>query len=70
MHEVKSGFVPFRSRILRQIEKDAAILADPDNDVLGVVWHFVGGRSGSLGADPRVLELLDTKGIPYVIHLP
>jgi hypothetical protein len=28
MREVKSGFVPFRSRVQRQIEKDAAILAD------------------------------------------
>ena len=73
MREVKSGFVPFRSRIQKQIEKDAAILADTTGknaEVLGVVWHFVGGRTGSLGADPRVLDLLDAKGIPYIIHLP
>lgn len=73
MREVKSGFVPFRSRVLRQIEKDAAILADnmgQNEEVLGVVWHFVGGRTGSLGTDPRVLDLLDSKRIPYVIHLP
>ena len=73
MREVKSGFVPFRSRVQRQIEKDAAILADTSSenaDVMGVVWHFVGGRTGSLGADPRVLDLLDAKGIPYIIHLP
>lgn len=73
MREVKSGFVPFRSRTIRQIEKDAAILADTaaeNADVAQVVWHFVGGRTGSLGADPRVLDLLDAKGIAYVIHLP
>lgn len=73
MREVKSGFVPLRSRVIRQIEKDAAILADTtgeNRNIRGVVWHFVGGRTGSLGADPRVLDLLDAKGIPYVIHLP
>lgn len=73
MREVKSGYVPFRSRVQRQIEKDAAILADKTGEnraVVGVVWHFVGGRTGSLGADPRVLDLLDANKIPYVIHLP
>jgi hypothetical protein len=73
MRELKSGFVPFRSSVVRQIEKDAAILADSgglNGAVEQVVWHFVGGRRGSLGADPRVLDLLDQKGIAYVIHLP
>lgn len=73
MREIKSGFVPFRSSIVRQIDKDAAILADmagKNAEVDAVVWHFVGGRTGSLGADPRVLELLEDRGIAYVIHLP
>jgi hypothetical protein len=73
MREVKSGYVPLRSRVIRQIEKDAAIIADTtgeNRNIRGVVWHFVGGRTGSLGADPRVLDLLDQKRIPYVIHLP
>ena len=26
--------------------------------------------AGFIGADPRVLDLLDAKGIPYIIHLP
>jgi hypothetical protein len=39
-------------------------------DVAQAVWHFVGGRTGSLGADSRVLDLLDQKGVAYVIHLP
>ncbi|WP_196881053.1 VWA domain-containing protein [Arthrobacter sp. CAN_A214] len=72
MREVKSGFVPYRSRIRTQILKDAAILGDKvDNaDIKDVVWHFVGGRTGSLGADPRILDLLEEHGIQYVIHLP
>ncbi|MBT2597925.1 VWA domain-containing protein [Arthrobacter sp. ISL-72] len=73
MREVKSGFVPFRSRIQRQIEKDAAIVADTTGEnvrIEGVVWHFVAGPTGSLGADPRVLSLLADKGIPYIVHLP
>ncbi|WP_323960987.1 VWA domain-containing protein [Arthrobacter sp. JZ12] len=72
MREVKSGYVPFRTRTIQQIEKDAAILADNagNADVEQVVWHFVGGRTGSLGADPRVLNLLEDRGIAYVIHLP
>jgi Mg-chelatase subunit ChlD len=72
MREVKSGFVPYRSRIREQILKDAAILADQvdNSDIDEVVWHFVGGRTGSLGADPRILDMLDDYGIQYVIHLP
>jgi hypothetical protein len=72
MREVKSGFVPYRSRIREQILKDAAILADQvdNSDIDEVVWHFVGGRTGSLGADPRILDMLDEYGIQYVIHLP
>jgi hypothetical protein len=70
-HEVKSGYVALRSRIRRQIEKDKALLADPDSGVAAYTWHFVAsGRSDSLGADPAVLDLLDEAGIGYVIHLP
>lgn len=66
-HEVKCGYVSLRSRSSRQIEKDA-VLRSQNQDV---VWRFVAsGRSDSLGADPRVLDLLDEVGIPYVIHLP
>jgi hypothetical protein len=70
-HEVKSGYVALRSRIRRQIEKDKALLADPDSGVAAYTWHFVAsGRTDSLGADPAVLDLLDEAGIGYVIHLP
>jgi hypothetical protein len=67
LHEVKSGYVSLRSSISRQIHKDALLRADGEQ----VVWHFVGsGRSGSIGADPAILDLLDENGISYVIHLP
>lgn len=67
LHEVKSGYVSLRSSISRQIVKDAMLKAQGRD----VVWHFVAsGRSGSMGADPRVLDLLDENGISYVIHLP
>lgn len=72
IHEVKSGYVKYQSSIARQIEKDARLLNDPANgQITGAVWHFVAsGRSDSLGADPRLLDLLDENGIKYVIHLP
>jgi Mg-chelatase subunit ChlD len=67
LHEVKCGYVSLRSSVSRQIEKDALLRADGDE----IVWHFVASdRTGSLGADPAVLDLLDEVGIPYVIHLP
>ena len=67
LHEVKSGYVSLRSSVSRQIHKDALLRANGEQ----VVWHFVAsGRSGSMGADPAVLDLLDDNGISYVIHLP
>ncbi len=69
LHEVKSGFVRFTPAIRRQIAKDGVLLGR--SDVTGYTWHFVAsGRSGTLGADARVLDLLDQHGIPYIIHLP
>ena len=51
----------------RGVNQDALLRADDEQ----VVWHFVAsGRSGSMGADPAVLDLLDENGISYVIHLP
>jgi hypothetical protein len=67
-HEVKSGYVRASSQIIRQIEKDAMLAGD---QLQRVVWHFVAsGRSGSMGADPRILDALDDAGISYVFHLP
>ena len=69
-HEVKSGFVAFDRRIVTQIEKDAALKASGKR-VRAYTWHFVASaRSGSIGADPRYIDLLEEHGINYVIHLP
>lgn len=70
-HEVKSGYVKYQSSITRQIEKDAILARTQGTGINGVVWHFVASdRSGTIGADPRVLDLLEENGINYVIHLP
>lgn len=67
-HEVKSGYVRASRHIIAQIEKDAMLRGE---EVTDVVWHFVAsGRSGSLGADPRILDSLDDAGIRYLFHLP
>jgi hypothetical protein len=59
------------SSIIRQIEKHAILARTQKTGVNGAVWHFVAtDRSGTIGADPRVLDLLEENGIGYVIHLP
>jgi DNA-directed RNA polymerase specialized sigma54-like protein len=71
IHEVKSGYVKYQSSITRQIEKDAILARTSNNAIRGAVWHFVASdRSGTIGADPRILDLLEENGINYVIHLP
>ena len=70
-HEVKSGYVKYQSSMTRQIEKDAVLVRTGGTGIDGAVWHFVASdRSGTIGADPRVLDLLEENGIDYVIHLP
>lgn len=70
-HEVKSGYVKYQSSIARQIEKDAILVRTEQTGINGTVWHFVASdRSGTIGADPRILDLLEENGINYVIHLP
>lgn len=70
-HEVKSGYVKYQSSITRQIEKDALLVHTEQTGINGAVWHFVASdRSGTIGADPRILDLLEENGIKYVIHLP
>lgn len=70
-HEVKSGYVKYQSSIIRQIEKDAILVRTEGTGIDGAVWHFVASdRSGTIGADLRILDLLEENGIDYVIHLP
>ncbi|MDR6556686.1 hypothetical protein J2809_001028 [Arthrobacter pascens] len=70
-HEVKSCYVKYQSSITRQIEKDAILASTEATGINGAVWHLVASdRSGTIGADPCVLDLLGENGITYVIHLP
>lgn len=68
-HETKVGFVPWSTPVARQIRCDA--WAVRTGQVRGAHWHFLtSSYTGTVGADPRVLDLLDEAGIPYTIHLP
>jgi hypothetical protein len=68
-HESKVGRVAWSSFTQRQIRKDAWLISS--GQIGGAHWHFVmSSASGSLGADPKVLDLLDEAGITYTIHLP
>lgn len=67
--EAKTGWVRYNLRIERQIQKDALLVQAGQAD--SAHWHFLpSGRSNSVGADPRVLDLLEAFGIPYTIHMP
>jgi hypothetical protein len=69
-HESKVGFVKWSKSIENQILKDAH-LAATDDTLEGVHWHFfASSASNTMGADKRVLDLLDQKGIPYTLHVP
>ncbi len=68
-HESKVGRVAFSRFTERQIRKDAWLIENGRMD--GAHWHFFASSySNTIGADPRVLDLLDEVGIPYTIHLP
>lgn len=68
-HESKVGYVKWSRRIEKQILKDGALL--DARRIQGARWHFFpSSASDSLGADPRVLNLLETNRISYTIHLP
>lgn len=63
------------SRLTRQAIEDQALkgahLAGTDESIAGIRWHFfASSASNTMGADKRVLDLLDQKGIPYTLHVP
>ncbi len=73
--EVKVGYQgaspAARARILAQIEKDAALLAEEGGAIKCLEWHFFASdRSGTIGAHPEIIARLQELGIPYYIHLP
>jgi hypothetical protein len=68
-HESKVGRVPFSQFARNQIHKDAWLVRN--GDIEGAHWHFfASARSNKIGADPRLLDLLDDVGIPFTIHIP
>ena len=68
-HESKVGLVGFSKVIQKQIEKDALLIKN--QAITGAHWHFfASATSSSIGADPRVIDLLLEKGIPFTIHVP
>ena len=68
-HESKVGYVPWSSSVEAQIRSDAWLVQT--GAVSGARWHFFGSDySHTVGADPRVLDLLAEAGIPFSIHLP
>ena len=67
--EAKTGCVRYSRRLETQIRKDALLVQAGQVDAAH--WHFLpSGRSNTVGADPRILDLLDLYGIRYTIHLP
>jgi hypothetical protein len=68
-HESKVGRVTYSAFARNQIQKDAWLVRN--GDIEGAHWHFfASARSNTIGADPRLLDLLDEFDIPYTIHVP
>jgi hypothetical protein len=68
-HESKVGRVPWSPSVERQIRSDAWLIET--GQIEGAHWDFMASSvSNTIGANPKVLDLLDEVGIPYTIHLP
>lgn len=68
-HESKVGYVAFTAFTKEQILKDAWLIKQ--GAVRGARWHFFSSDySNTLGADPRVFDLLDQAGIRYTTYPP
>lgn len=68
-HESKVGYKRWDQEIEKQIRSDAYLIKN--GDIEGAHWHFFASSyNNMMGADPKVLDLLDELGIPYTIHLP
>ena len=65
----KAGFTRLSDFVKEQIRK--AVLLRVRGDFAAVEWHlFPSTRSGTLGPSKALIDELNAKGIPYVIHLP
>lgn len=68
-HESKVGFKYLTPELERQIRSDAHLIEI--GTIKGAHWHFLASsHTNKLGADKRVLDLLDELGIPYTVHPP
>jgi hypothetical protein len=68
-HESKVSYTYLSPQIEMQIRSDAWLIKK--GEIEGAHWHFFASTYGDkLGADKKVLDLLDEVGIPYTIHLP
>jgi hypothetical protein len=68
-HESKVSYTYLSPSLEMQIRSDAWLIKQ--GEIKGAHWHFFASTYGDkLGADTRVLDLLDEVGIPYTIHLP
>jgi hypothetical protein len=56
-HEVKSGRTPFRSKIVRQVAKDAELVSKGIVD--SYTWHFLPGKTGVGPTDPLRQALVE-----------
>lgn len=67
-HETKTGR-PDRDEDLEQCEKDAQIAKSSANQVVEVVWHFVGNsQHNSIGPSRELLKCLERWKVPFIIH--
>lgn len=68
-HEAKVGYKILTAALERQIRSDAYLVKTGRID--RAHWDFLpSAYSGQVGADAKVLDLLDEVGIKYTIHLP
>lgn len=68
-HESKVGFKYLTPEIEKQIRSDAHLISI--GSIEGAHWHFfASAHTNKLGAQKKVLDLLDEVGIPYTIHRP
>jgi len=65
-YESKAGYLKYSQVAVKQIQKDAELIAA--GDIKGAVWHFFKSGYTGVGADQRLLDLLTQNGMKYVIH--
>ena len=59
----------YSASIRNQIRKDAYLVST--REITGAHWHFYASAvSHTIGADPKIIDLLVANGIPLTIHIP